>query len=113
MIRPEHRGAYPEAVERDPSARKIRIAWQDGHKSAFEYDRLRGYCPCAGCQGHMVREVVFRKPTQPVSPQTIEPVGNYALSILWSDGHTTGIYRFEFLRSLCDCEFCSPGSADG
>ncbi len=113
MIRAEHRGAYPKAVERDPAKRVLRVAWADGHASAFDYDRLRGYCPCAGCQGHMVREVVFRKPAQPCMPHSIQPVGNYALSIVWSDGHATGIYRFEFLRSLCDCEECVPAGAKG
>jgi DUF971 family protein len=36
-----------------------------------------------------------------VTPTTIEPVGNYAISIAWSDGHSTGIYRFDFLREIC------------
>ncbi|MEM1245548.1 MAG: DUF971 domain-containing protein [Acidobacteriota bacterium] len=102
MIRAEHRGAYPKAIERDPSTNSLKITWADGHESSITYDRLRGYCPCAGCQGHMVREVVYRKPAQEVFPQSIEPVGNYAVSILWTDGHATGIYRFDFLRSLCD-----------
>ena len=52
MIRPEHRGAYPRAVERDPASKSLRIEWADGHVSDLSYDRLRGYCPCAGCQGH-------------------------------------------------------------
>lgn len=78
----------------------LRIRWQDDTTSEIDYDTLRGYCPCAGCQGHMVSEIRFLPPPRPVTPLEIEPVGRYADSILWSDGHTTGIYRFEFLREL-------------
>ncbi len=35
-----------------------------------------------------------------------EPVGNYALSLIWSDGHSTGIYTWEYLRDLCPCPEC-------
>ena len=37
---------------------------------------------------------------------TIEPVGNYAVCFRWSDGHMTGIYTFDYLRSLCPCQEC-------
>jgi len=43
-----------------------------------------------------------------VEPRRIEPVGNYGLSFLWSDGHGSGIYRFEYLRQLCPCPVCKP-----
>lgn len=48
----------------------------------------------------MVRDVVFRPVPSPVQPINIEAVGNYAISILWSDRHGTGIYRFDYLREL-------------
>ena len=41
-----------------------------------------------------------------MEPESIAPVGNYAISIVWSDRHSTGIYRFDFLRRLCPCEQC-------
>ena len=78
----------------------MQVTWEDGRRSIFDYDTLRGYCPCAGCQGHLVREVVFRQPPRPVEPLNIEAVGNYAISILWSDRHSTGIYRFDYLLEL-------------
>jgi DUF971 family protein len=45
---------------------------------------------------------------------SIMPVGNYGVSFVWTDGHATGIYRFDFLRSICPCDVCSAerGSAD-
>ncbi len=46
-------------------------------------------------------------------PATLErvdvgPVGNYALSFTWNDGHSTGIYTFDFLRRICPCSQCLP-----
>ena len=38
----------------------------------------------------------------------VEPVGNYALNFRWSDGHSTGIYTFEYLRKICPCSQCLP-----
>jgi DUF971 family protein len=88
-------------VARQPAERSVRFVWSDGFSAECPYDELRGYCPCAGCQGHWAHEVGYHPPASPVEPVTIEPVGNYAISIHWSDGHATGIYRFDFLRHLC------------
>jgi DUF971 family protein len=44
----------------------------------------------------------------------VEPVGNYAIRINWSDGHNTGIYSYDHLRRICPCEECrKPRSAEG
>jgi len=91
---------YPSKVERHDQLKELAITWQTGERLVLPYRDLRGYCPCAGCQGHMVREVRFLPPRGHVQPLVISPVGNYALSILWSDGHSTGIYRFDFLAGL-------------
>ena len=50
--------------------------------------------------------VVFHQPPGPVEPASIAPVGNYAISFAWTDGHSTGIYRFDFLRQICPCDEC-------
>lgn len=93
-------------IQRLPAVRKLRLTWDDDHAAEFDYDYLRGYCPCAGCQGHGTGTVEFRSPVTPVEPLSILPVGNYAVSIHWSDGHDTGIYRFDFLRQICPCATC-------
>ena len=41
-----------------------------------------------------------------MTAESIKPVGNYAISIAYSDGHGTGIYRYDFLREICPCEQC-------
>jgi len=97
---------YLTEIRRLPEERRLRLTWDDGHSAEMEYDYLRGYCPCAGCQGHGTGEVEFKPPAQPVEPLDIRPVGNYAISIQWSDAHDTGIFRFDFLRQICPCEDC-------
>ncbi|MEM7481198.1 MAG: DUF971 domain-containing protein [Acidobacteriota bacterium] len=93
-------------ARRLPEESVLRLTWSDGHSGDFDYRYLRGWCPCAGCQGHGGTSIVFRPPAGAVTADIIEPVGNYALSILWSDGHGTGIYRFDFLRTICPCSEC-------
>ena len=93
-------------VRRLPEREALRLTWNDGHSAELGYRYLRGWCPCAGCQGHTGLTIKHRPPAGPVDAETIEPVGNYAISILWSDGHGTGIYRFDFLRRICPCAEC-------
>ena len=67
---------------------------------------LRDNCPCAGCKGE---EVLLHK-YEPVNKQPVtetgyvlekaEPVGSYALKLIWKDGHDTGIYSWEYLRKF-------------
>lgn len=98
-------------ARRLPAERRLRLVWSDGHEVEADYDYLRGYCPCAGCQGHAAGPVIYRPPKDPVDPLTIAPVGNYALSVHWSDGHATGIYRFDYLREICPCDECAGARA--
>jgi DUF971 family protein len=45
--------------------------------------------------------------TRKLKMDAVEPVGNYAIRIQWSDGHGSGIYSFEHLRKICPCDACS------
>ena len=90
----------PVNVKAPHGATKLEITWADQHRSVFPHEILRGYCPCAGCQGHSGR-VVFQSGVN-LEIRRIEQVGNYAHSFGWGDGHETGIYSFRFLRSLGD-----------
>ncbi len=102
---------YPSQIRRLPEENRLRILWEDGHVSHYDYGYLRGFCPCAVCQGHGNDAIAFHSPPDRVFPSSIEPVGNYGISILWSDGHATGIYRFDFLRQLCPCDACTSARA--
>lgn len=104
----------PLAIRSPRGARSTEIDWADGHKAIYPHAVLRGYCPCAGCQGHTgeIRRVETRD--EQLELDDLEPVGGYALSLTWFDGHASGIYSYPYLRSLCRCPGCLPsaGSPD-
>lgn len=82
----------------------LAVDWPDGHVSVFPLSFLRGWCPCAACQGHGSGEAW--QPHSVTKMLDIQPVGNYAVSFRWDDGHETGIYPFEWLRRWCPCAEC-------
>lgn len=87
---------------------KLLIEWSDAVRRRYSFRELRDACPCATC-----REKRMAKPPDPftlpllsaaeLAPLRVtgmQPVGNYAYTIAFSDGHDTGIYPFELLRDL-------------
>ena len=86
--------------QRDP--RTLSVLWEDGHRDDFDVRDLRLACRCAMCIEEMSGRALL-DPTNirsDVAPQTIISVGNYAVTVNWNDGHSTGIYSFELLRAL-------------
>ena len=84
------------------------ITWNDRHESTYSVRSLRLSCRCANCVDEWTREKRLKDEdiALDIRPQRIESVGRYALNFIWSDGHSTGIYTFEHLRSLCECSQC-------
>lgn len=88
----------------------ITIAWRDGHRSAYDLGYLRERCPCASCSdthGQSAAPSPFPMFRPAARLNGLEPVGNYALRLIWSDGHSTGIYTWDYLRSICPCPDCA------
>ena len=81
---------------------RIEIEWSDGKKSSYEARELRLACPCAACVNEMTGQRTLMPETvaQNLTAIGIYPVGRYALQILWSDGHATGLYGYDLLRKL-------------
>ena len=90
----------------------IEVLWEDGHKSVYPFRFLRGYCPCAACQGHARRNLVWQQPKE-VDLEGIRLVGNYGINPVWSDGHDTGIFADRSLRRICPCSDCLDWAEDG
>ncbi|MBM4304332.1 MAG: DUF971 domain-containing protein [Deltaproteobacteria bacterium] len=84
------------------------ISWNDGHDSVYHVRNIRLNCRCANCVDEWTREKILKDDQVPkdIRPQKMDTVGRYALQIDWSDGHNTGIFTFEQLRSQCECESC-------
>jgi DUF971 family protein len=91
----------PVEVRAPRGARVMHIEFEDGHHGLYPHELLRGYCPCAQCQGH--NGPIHFVPGGDLELVDISEVGNYALLLTWGDGHATGIYSFNYLRQLCAC----------
>lgn len=85
----------------------IRITWADDHVSHFDLATVRGACGCATC--HELRKAkkpVYIAASGDLDVLDAELVGSYGITFHWSDGHRTGIYRWEDLRGGCPCDEC-------
>ena len=84
---------------------EIALAWNGGGETYLGFKQLRQACPCAACQGEpdvtgkiLVPKVVYTDKSFELRRHQI--VGGYAVQFFWADGHGTGIYSFDYLRSL-------------
>ncbi len=88
----------PVDLAHSPSRNLLTITWSDGLVCEMPIDYLRAWCPCAQCQGHGTTTTF--QPHPGVTATKLEEVGAYALSIVFSDRHNTGVYTWEWLRRL-------------
>lgn len=85
----------------------IDIVWSDGHAATYPPRLLRDACPCATCRDKRAAPVAATllpvltpQEALPLTVVGMTPVGQYAYSIEFSDGHSSGIYTLEYLREL-------------
>ena len=104
MTRPPH----PVEVRRDPERRAVQISWSDGHESAYAFSHLRGWCPCAACQGHSGDKRFISGGNDDL--ERITTVGPDEGQRVAADGHETGIYSYPYLRQLCQCATCESAT---
>lgn len=108
----------PIKIKADKRERILFIDWNDSHKSIIGFSLLRAGCPCATCRGG--HENMSPEPDSnvftselPISKMTeiekIDMVGSYGITIMWADGHHYGIYTWQYLRALCNCDDCRAG----
>lgn len=88
----------------------VEIDWADGHHSHYAFDFLRVRCPCATCRTQREKPPLagaLPLYQEKVSAAHAEPVGHYAVRFTFSDGHSTGIYSFDYFREICPCADCA------
>lgn len=97
----------PTQIAADQARQELTIAWADGHTSVYSYEGLRRACPCVTCRGghgQMAEPVdpdVWDLPSlQTYEIEKLRPTGNYAVQIVWGDGHAEGLWSWTYLRSL-------------
>lgn len=85
---------------------ELALRWDDGSETFISLEKLRRFCPCAGCKGEVdIMGNLYKGPDRPLSPEAfrlvrLARVGGYAIQPVWGDGHGTGIYSFEYLKRL-------------
>ncbi len=101
-----HPSVEPVEIGPTEDGSQLRIVWKDGVTSEYVPRYLRLLCPCAGCVDEMTgtRTLEDDMIDSSVYPTAIHYVGRYAIQCVWSDGHSTGIYTFEYLREIWDAE---------
>lgn len=103
--------AKPTGITLNRAAKKLIVNWSDGRVHEYPLDLLREACPCVECRGG--HENMGTKPdvdslllTIPLIRQKsykiakLTPVGNYALTPEWTDGHNSGIYTWQYLYDM-------------
>ncbi|HTL58682.1 MAG TPA: DUF971 domain-containing protein [Candidatus Limnocylindrales bacterium] len=85
---------------------ELAIKWDDDTESFISLENLRRACPCAECKGEMdVMGNLYKGPERALTPaafqlQRITLVGTYAVQPVWADGHSSGLYSFDYLRRI-------------
>jgi len=96
------RTSKPEVLSMVPNeqAKMFKVEWNDGKTSLVSFLDLRFLCPCANCVDENTGKRRIRKEDikPDINPLRVHTVGNYAVSVTWSDGHDTGIYGYDYLR---------------
>ena len=90
----------PTEIKLHQVSRKLEIAFDDGTRFELPYEFLRVYSPSAEVRGHGPGQEVLQVGKQNIEVKNVEPVGSYALSLTFSDGHDTGIYSWDYLYEL-------------
>src|SRR5881227_3570914 len=90
----------PTAITLHQKSRVLEIAFSDGRSFRLPYELLRVYSPSAEVRGHGPGQEVLQTGKRAVEIVSLEPVGSYAVQPVFSDGHSTGIFSWEYLYEL-------------
>ena len=91
---------WPTELRVTDEGRVLKISFDDGSSHELSAEYLRVESPSAEVQGHGPGQRVTQYGKRDVTIKQIQPTGNYAVRIQFSDGHSTGIFSFAFLHEL-------------
>ncbi|HXG46113.1 MAG TPA: DUF971 domain-containing protein [Methylomirabilota bacterium] len=89
-----------------PIGEELAIKWDDGSESFIRLEALRRACPCAGCKGEVdIMGNVYKNPDRALTAAAFQlvrvgTVGGYAIQPVWADGHSSGLFSFDYLRAV-------------
>ena len=93
----------PQALRALKDIGAFEITWSDGTSYRLPFKFVRSECPCAECVHEITGERIIKPEWIPddIVPTELSYAGNYALKIIWSDRHASGIFTWERLHGLC------------
>ncbi len=100
MAGPQAGVVRPTDIILHQQSRLLEIAFDDGKCFNLSCEFLRVNSPSAEVRGHGAGQETLQTGKKDVAIQAVEPVGNYAVKLVFSDGHDTGLYSWDYLYSL-------------
>jgi DUF971 family protein len=90
----------PTAIRLRRRSRVLEVTFDDGQRFELGFEYLRVYSPSAEVQGHGPGQEVLQFGKENVGIKAVEPVGQYAVRLVFDDGHDTGLYTWKYLYQL-------------
>ena len=90
----------PVEIKLRTRSRVLEVAYEDGARYLLPFEYLRVYSPSAEVKGHGPGQEVLVTGKQNVGIKAVEPVGQYAVKLVYDDGHDSGLYSWNYLREL-------------
>lgn len=90
----------PTEITLHQQSRELELAFDDGARFRLTCEYLRVHSPSAEVRGHGPGQEVLQVGKREVNISAIEPVGNYAVKLVFTDGHDTGLYSWDYLYEL-------------
>ena len=90
----------PTDIKLHQQSRKLDVSFDDGQSFTLPCEYLRVYSPSADVRGHSPEQAVLQTGKEQVNIKDIEPIGNYAVKLVFDDGHDTGLYTWDYLHEL-------------
>ena len=92
----------PTDIKFRKQSQQLELSYASGEQFALDSEFLRGHSPSAEVRGHGAGQETLQTGKLNVQITELIPVGNYALQLVFSDGHDSGIYSWTYLRELCE-----------
>ena len=90
----------PIEIKVHQRSRLMEVSFDDGQRFEFSFEFLRVFSPSAEVRGHGIGQEVLQLGKRDVEITRVEPVGNYAIKPVFSDGHDSGLYSWDYLYDL-------------
>jgi DUF971 family protein len=91
---------YPKNIELRKKSRRLIVTFDTEEIFDFSAEFLRVYSPSADVKGHSPGQAVLQVGKEDATIEDVEPIGNYAVRLIFGDGHDTGLYTWDYLYEM-------------